>query len=110
MKYNALQFINLVECLTILSEFLDLQQMNPSNLHYLVFQQHSDGQKHNRLVNNNGTLQRAYILDGDQLKENNGVLLEFPKFDFQLYPQGCNDNHIETAVKKAIKQIYIQQK
>ena len=106
MKYNILQYNNLVECLTILSKFFDLNTLAPINLHFLVYQQYNEGQKHNRLIVNNGKLTRKFSLIGDQLKENEGENLNFPLFDFQLYPEGCNDTHVETAVKKAIKQVY----
>jgi hypothetical protein len=107
MKYNKEQFEILVKCLNILKKYIDIETINPNNLHFIIYQQFSDGQKHNRLIVNDGILKRKFTLLDGKLIENQGENIINFTYDFQLYPEGCNDNHIETAVKKAIKQFKI---
>lgn len=104
MKYNKEQFKILVKCLNILKKYIDIETINPNNLHFIIYQQFSDGQKHNRLIVNDGILKRKFTLLDGELVENQGENIINFMYDFQLYPEGCNDSHIETAVKKAIKQ------
>jgi len=106
MKYDAKQFETLVKCLNILNNYIDLQAMSETNLHYLVFKQFSNGQEHNRLIVVDGILKRKYNLVGDQLVKVEGEPVFNFSAEFELYPSGCNDTQIVTAVNKAIKQVF----
>ncbi|MAX51529.1 MAG: hypothetical protein CMH22_06075 [Methylophaga sp.] len=105
MKYPIKQFNVLVEVLKNLNNFISLKDLNPNNLHFLVFQQFSDGQKHNRLITNNGKLYKKYSLVNGDLVRNEGKDFEVPEFNFELYPNNTNDSNIETAINKALKQL-----
>ena len=103
MKYPAEQFEVLLQVLKQFAVHFDLTSVHPCTLHYMAFQQLSEGQNHNSL----------YCVDGKIKKQHQLTTLEIETaikfidldFDFKLYPEGCNDNHTETAVKKAIKQL-----
>ena len=105
MKYPINQFNILVEVLKTLRNQLDLTKINPSALHYIVYEQFSTSHKHNWLFCYNGAMKKYH-----QLTEVEKV--EAVKFvntgsqTFELYPEGCNDTHVETAVKKAVKILY----
>lgn len=102
MKYPAKQLAILQSSIKTLSKHLDIVIMHPSNLHYLVYQQGSEGQKHNRIyVSESGDLARFHaIKDISGWKQ----VLDVPS-TFDLYPDGCNDSHIETAVKFCLKSL-----
>jgi hypothetical protein len=103
MKYSKIQFEILVKCVEILNKYINVKQINPNTLHYIIYQQFNEGQKHNRLVVNSANeLIKKYVLDNNLLLEKEGKPVFDFDFDFELYPSGCNDNNIETAVKKAI--------
>lgn len=105
MKYPAKQFEILVESMKVLAVHLDLKAMNPHTIHYMVYQQYSEGQKHNWIYcMPGGNIQRAFKIDNLEgcekwLTKNNGV-------EFELYPAGCNDDHIATAMKAALKELF----
>ena len=106
MKYPKKQFEILKKALTEFKKYVDIENMNYYDLHFKVFQQFSQGQKHNILIVENNTIKRKFSLDSEgQLIEAKGKNLINFDFDFELYPEGCNDNHIYTGVKNAIKQI-----
>lgn len=103
MKYPQQQFEVLTESLKKLAIHVDIKQVNLHTLHYIIYQQYSEGQKHNWL----------YCLPGGQLiKAHKAASLEGAEkfftgnYSFELYPAGCNDNHIETAMKQALKQLF----
>ena len=100
MKYPEQQFEKLCKVLTVLNTHFDLSKINPSALHYTVYQQLAEGQEHNKLVMFDNILTKAHKVTGKSF---------IPLFDndtnFLLYPHGCNDNHCETAVKAALKVI-----
>ena len=101
MKYSAEQYDKLVKVLTHLQAVVDLQTINPSALHYTVFQQLSGGQIHNWLYKKDGEVKRAH-----QIPDLSGWQKVVPEtFSFELYPNDCTDSNIETAVKKAVKQL-----
>lgn len=106
MNYPINQFNILTESLKQLSVLIDLKTINPNALHFIVYQQFSEGQKHNQLYCvEGGTLKRYYQLT-EQEKETAQKLLKFENdVEFLLYPDKCNDNHVETAVKKALKDL-----
>lgn len=102
MKYPLQQFEVLVNILKQLAVHFDLNSINPNALHYIVFQQLSEGQKHNQLYCiEGGTLKRQFQMT--ETEQQTAKKLIENDFDFKLYPEGCNDNHVETAVKKAVK-------
>ena len=114
MKYPVEQYNELKNGLKKLQSYLDLKESNIHTLHYVVFQQYSEGQEHNALYIKDSELLKAFqvwnkyavYLPG-QPEENRKGWEKFitSEFDFKLYPEGCNDNHIETAVKKAVKEL-----
>lgn len=103
MKYSAVQFEILLQVLKQFAVHFDLTSVHPCTLHYMAFQQLSEGQKHNSLYCVNGTIKKQHQLT--PLEHETATKFIDLDFDFKLYPSGCNDNHIETAVKKAIKQL-----
>lgn len=105
MKYPANQFEILVKCIKILSSYIDVNSINKNSLHYMINQQYNEYQKHNHLIIVDGELKRKFSLVDGKMIENNGELLVFPDFNFELYPEGCNDTHVETAMKNALKQV-----
>jgi hypothetical protein len=105
MKYPVEQLKVLQDSLLELSKHFELRDMYPSNLHYTVFVQGSEGQTHNWLYINR-TLNK--ITYQHKIEDFTGweKLFEVPN-SFLLYPDGCNDDHIETAVKHCLKSIII---
>lgn len=107
MKYPQQQFELLKKGLSVLDKVYDnIENVNPSQLQYLLYQQASEGQRHNALfVNEDGKIVKGYIAK-DLGLEGFKLLIDFLNEDnFPLYPAGCNDNHVETAVKAALKAI-----
>ena len=107
MNYPAEQFEVLTKVITVFKEHLGndfIKTFNPSNLHYLVFQQLSEGQKHNALYfNSENKLVNFWTLpEPEKLIANKFITIEY---DFQLYPDNCKDTHNETAVKKIVKSL-----
>ena len=106
MKYPKKQFKELSLVINKLNKYVDVKKLNPHNLHYIVYQQFSGGQKHNRLIiDSKGNLTKQYKLVGNDLVKQEGKLFISYSYDFKLYPDGCNDNHIETAIKNALKTV-----
>lgn len=100
MKYPKEQFEKLKNALRVLAQYLDITSIHPAQLHYIAYQQQSSGQRHNALVMVDGTVMRAHSIGND---DTHRIL---PIDDtFELYPDGCNDDHVITAVKRAIKEL-----
>lgn len=104
MKYESKQFNVLLNVLKELNNDFNLKEINPNALHFTVYQQLNEGQKHNKLFIFNNKVVRGNQLTAEE-KTNAKSYIKTVCNDFLLYPEGCNDNHIETAVKKAIKLI-----
>lgn len=106
MKYPIKQFNILIGLLKQLAVHIDLTSINPSSLHYIVYQQLSEGQTHNHLYCVDGATLKRYHQLTDVEKSTAQKLIQVEnRTEFLLYPDGCNDAHIETAVKKALKQL-----
>src|SRR5690606_21387209 len=101
MKYPKEQFEQLKSAIKTLSDVLPVCEIHPSRLHGLVYQQGSKGQKHNWIYQKDGQLARAHAI-ADLTGWSKVVDVSE---SFTLYPEGCNDDHIQTAVKAALKQI-----
>lgn len=103
MKYPEEQFETLKETVKALSKvFENIKEVHPSKIYSLVVNQHSEGQLHNSIViTEEGLYTRRYIAEDLNVKFT--PLIE-PK-PFVIYPNGCEDSHIQTAVKKALKSI-----
>ena len=102
MKYPAKQLELLEKGILAISRHMDVSAMYPSNLHYLVYQQSSDGQPHNWIyVSPEGSIARAH-----KIEDLTGwtKLVELPN-TFELYPDNCHDSHVETAVKFCLKKL-----
>ena len=103
MKYPQQQFELLKQGLQVLSTHFEIANIHPCQLQYTLYQQASARQTHNSLfINNAGNIAKGYTAkDADYT-----ALINFLNEDnFPLYPDGCNDNHVETAVKLALKAI-----
>lgn len=91
MKYPKEQFELFVDGLkTLIKHYgADEQSVNDSvyNLHFLVYCNYSYNDDNANVIK----------VDGKRL---------LPQIDFELYPNGTNDDNILTATKKAIKEIY----
>lgn len=103
MKYPKKQFDVLVSTLKALDAHIDnLREVNLTYLHFEVSHQHKEGFEHNRLVLTSSGLMRQYsaIDMGIEFEP----IVE-PNPDFKSYPDGCDDSHVLTAMKRAIKLI-----
>jgi len=83
---------------------IDIKTINAHALHFICFQQFNDGQKHNRLYCTVNGLKKESNLT--EIEKNDCQRLFGGDYDFLLYPYGCNDNHIETMVKKTLKNLF----
>lgn len=103
MKYPQTQFNVLVQSLKKLAVHIDIKESNPHTLHYMIYQQYSEGQKHNWIYcMPSGSISKAH-----KITDFTDCVKWFDdNINFDLYPTGCNDSHIETAMKNAIKEIY----
>lgn len=101
MKYPPKQLEVLQAAINDLSKEIDVVITHPSQLHYLVYQQANEGQSHNWLyIKEDGSdVKRGHLLPD---KTGYRKLINVPS-SFELYPYGCNDSHIETAVKYCLK-------
>lgn len=103
MKYPKKQFEKLIEYLKELSKYIDIYSINTSLLHFIVYTQGNEGNKHNHLYFFDGSIKKkCQLSDIEMIKAHK--ILEVDN-TFELYPDGCNDTHIETAMKKALKQL-----
>lgn len=103
MKYPIEEFEKLVSILTDLSKHFDVFKMNPVMLHYNCHQQTAENKKHNWLYKTESGLKPAYNLSESEKETATKVVTL--KEELILYPDGCDDRHIETAVKNALKKI-----
>jgi len=97
MKYPQEQFKKLTEALPVLLNFFGVpneqaKELTIGQLHEIHFKIY---QQKNYSGDNNPNVK---FIDGKRLFEIDR--------DFKLYPEGCNDDNIETAMKTAIKQVY----
>lgn len=104
MKYPISQFAVLVDVLKQFAVHIDIKSVNPSALHFMVYQQISNGQRHCALYCIGNELKKFHSLTESE-RETARKFIE-NDFDFLLYPNDCNDTNIETAVKRAIKEMY----
>lgn len=93
MKYPKQQFRLLVECLVLLKPYVSFEHVSNSQLHYIIATQFNVHNKHNWL----------YDVNGKAVKDSKGRKIIDIEEKFDLYPDGCDDTHIETAMKKALK-------
>jgi hypothetical protein len=101
MKYPEKQYFTLVQCLKKLAHIINVAEMNVHTLHFVIYQQFSDGQKHNWLYCTIEGLKKRHQCKEEEEKHK---LIDI-ETTFDLYPEGCNDTHIETAMKKAFKEL-----
>ena len=98
MKYNSEQFEQLIKVLKAFTENgINVESFNIWDLHYRVFVQFSEGQKHNQWY-----IEENLIRPLHRCGTQNPEKLINWDYPFELYPNGCNDSHIETAMKKAL--------
>ena len=103
LKYPEAEYKNLLIVLKQLKPYFELEKIQVNQVHYLAYQQtKKNNQAHNIIYKTNEGLKRAHKLEStENLKPIVNV-----DFELELYPNNCNDNHIETATKKAIKELY----
>lgn len=108
MKYPQEQFEVLVKALKKFNEYLDLSKINEHALHFEIFQQFSEGHKHNRLRVSTDE-RKDYTLYREGRLNQSGLFTTVPlidfKADFELYPNNTIDDNIATAMRKAIKEV-----
>ena len=105
MKYPKEQFELLVKTIQALATAFGketVSTINESALHFQCYQQHGEGQDHNKIVKTTDGLKRKHKLNEDEKWE----YIITPNINFKLYPDGCDDAHVVTAVKAAIKSLY----
>ena len=103
MKYPAKQLEILQAGINELAKHFEVQTIHPSTLHACVYYQGSEGHKHNwfyQHVSGQGIARRHSIDNINDWTK----LFEVPS-SFELYPDGCNDSHVETAVRYCLKQL-----
>jgi hypothetical protein len=89
MKYPQEQFEKLVAALKTIKEKrpdIIFENLHVSTVHYFVY-------KNLRFPSNNPNV--AFMRDGSRLLEIDET--------FELYPNDTNDDHVATAVRKALK-------
>ena len=101
MKYPLNQFEALISILKQFAVHFDIKAVNPSALHFMAYQQINKGQNHCALYCIDGQLKKFHSLTELEIQTARKFIES--DFDFELYPSGCNDSHVETAVKKAVK-------
>lgn len=103
MKYPIEQYNILMEVVKQLSVHIEVKELNPNAVHFMVYQQLNVHQNHASLYCTEEGLKVYYKLTEEEVK----TARKFIELNsnFELYPSGCNDNHIETAVKKIIKEL-----
>lgn len=93
MKYPQTQYTELKSALVVLKEHYKIDKQtaieNASYLHYVIFKQLTYPLENLNVVRN---------ADGSRLMKLNEA--------FKLYPEGCNEAHVNTAMKNAIKEIF----
>jgi len=107
MKYPQEQYQKLLLALREMSKHFDLRNMPPSVIYSEVCGNLNKHNKHNWLYfrkYKEGTwFKRAHIISEEEARMFKRVI----PLDFELNtPEGCNDSHGETAVKRAVKEIY----
>ena len=93
MKYPVTQYNELKSALVVLKNHYDLNKETATayapTLYFKVYQQKTYKDQNGNVIKN---------ADGSRLFELNEA--------FKLYPDGCNDTHIRTAMKNAINEIF----
>jgi len=93
MKYPQTQYNELKSALVILKNHYDLDKETATayapTLYFKIFQQKTYQDQNANVVRN---------ADGSRLMKLNEA--------FKLYPDGCNESHVNTAMKNAIKEIF----
>ena len=93
MKYPQTQYNELKSALIVFKERYKIDKetatANAMRLHFKIYQQ------------KNYTSDNANVI-----KNEDGARLFGINEGFRLYPEGCNDAHVNTAMKNAIKEIF----
>lgn len=99
MKYPSDQFATLVQCLIILSKYIDIEESNIWTLHHTIFSQFYSGTEHNWIYVKDNVIKRKHSIEN---LDGWTKLINIDK-SFEDYPNDCVDDNIGTAMKKAIK-------
>jgi hypothetical protein len=94
MKYPQQQFDELKSALLVLKNLYKIDKetaiIHSNRLHFKIYQQ------------------KNFEYDNlNVIKDENGKRLFEINETYKLYPDGCNDKHIETAMKNAINEVFI---
>lgn len=102
MKYPQNQFEALKSAIKTLSEHLDIKVIHPAQLHGMIYREKNSGFSHNHLyITANKNINRAHAI-GDVTGLTKLIASDE---SFECYPAGCDDTHVTTAVKRAIKEL-----
>jgi hypothetical protein len=106
MKYPIEQFEVIKKgLLTLLNNGVNVAEMNKHLLYYLIYQQYTGKQDYNKLMCvPGGKIKRKFELS-DKEQQDSKPLFDGINCVFELYPEGIHDTHIETAMKKAFKEL-----
>jgi hypothetical protein len=93
MKYPVTQYNELKSALLLFIERYKIDKETATSkadyLHYKIYQQKTYQDSNANIIKNE---------DGSRLFELNEA--------FSLYPEGCNDTHVKTAMKNVINEIF----
>jgi hypothetical protein len=93
MKYPQTQYNELKSALVVFKNYYGLDKETATayapTLHFKIYQQKTYEDQNANVIKN---------ADGLRLLELNE--------SFRLYPEGCNDSHVKTAMKSAINEIF----
>jgi len=106
MKYPEKQRLVFESFLkTLLPVIPSLKNANRHTLHFICFQQFAKGHEHSKLFCTEGGGLKKQINLTETEKINAIPLMENIDFDFELYPNGCNDNHVATMLNYTFKNL-----
>lgn len=103
IKYPESEYKNLIIVLSQIKKHLEINEIHSNQLHYIAYQQTSKRQPHNWIYKSKktGNLVKKHSINNI---ENFDKIVNV-NFELELYPNNCNDIHIETAIKRAIKEL-----
>lgn len=105
LLYPNEQMNELIKSIELFKNKIDISNWNPSNLHYKIYAQYSSGQTHNHLYYKDDKVALKHSIDNSAEDIVDWTKLIDSTFDFKMYPNTCNDNNIEAAMRKALKSI-----
>lgn len=117
MKYPKNQFLKLEAYIKEVNKYVPVKNMHPNQLNSIIYANVNEHLRHNSILVNkkdNTKLAKQYNFNKEICEEldkpyypNQNDFKNILEIDnsFVLYPIGCNDNHVYTAVKKIQKSL-----